>query len=356
MAEREKTQITLGELAGELGGTLAGDPGSVVRGANTLADAGADEIAFLVNSRYERFMADTAAAAVIVAADYAGPGQRLLRCQDPYFAFRQAMVRLYGFRPHPFAGVDESARVDPSARLGADVAIGPFVTVAAGAAVGDRSVLYPGAYVGSGCRIGADCVLYPNVVLYDGTVLGDRVTVHACSVIGQDGFGYATHDGRHEKIPQVGWVEVGDDVEIGAACTIDRATMGATAIGAGTKFSNLVAIGHGTRVGRACLFVAQSGVAGSTTIGDGCSLAGQAGVVGHITIGSGVRVGAKAGVINDVQGGQEVFGQPAIPRSQARRVYSLLHQLPEMREQIRKLTADVQALRRRGSADDETGR
>ena len=345
----EKTKdITLGELAERIGGKLTGQAERVIRGGNGIAEAQGDEITFLANARYEKHMGKTRAAAVIVSQDYTGPGQSLIRCQDPYFAFREAMVLLYGFRRHPFSGIDAQARIDPAAGLGKDVAVAQFATVSAEATVGDGTVIYPGVFIGPGCRIGKDCILYPNVVLYDGTILGDRVTIHACSVIGEDGFGYATHNGRHEKIPTAGRVEVGDDVEIGANCAIDRATVGATVIGAGCKFSNLVTIGHGTRVGKGCLFVAQVGVAGSVTIGDYCAFAGQAGVVGHISIGDGVRVGAKAGVTNDIPAGQEVLGAPAIPLAQARRAAMIWPQLPEMRRQLKKLQAEIEQLRSPG--------
>jgi UDP-3-O-[3-hydroxymyristoyl] glucosamine N-acyltransferase len=354
MGAAQAKQMTLGELARQLGGALTGDPERPIRGANGIAEAGADEVTFLANARYEKFMPRTRAAAVIVADTYAGPGESLIRCQDPYFAFRQAMVLLYGFRAHPFKGLDASARIDPSARLGQDVAVAQFASVGPDVQVGDRTVIYPGVFVGAGCRIGADCVLYPNAVLYEGTVLGQRVTIHACTVIGQDGFGYATHAGEHQKIPQAGWVEIGDDVEIGANCAIDRATVGATVVAAGTKFSNLVAIGHGAKVGRHCLFVAQSGVAGSTTIGNYCVFGGQSGVVGHISIGDEVSVAAQAGVINDIQSKQEVMGAPAIPRVQARRVYSTLNQLPELRRQVRQLAAEIAALKAQAKGGEKS--
>jgi UDP-3-O-[3-hydroxymyristoyl] glucosamine N-acyltransferase len=345
--DRSVRETPLGRLAEKLGGQLTGDPEKAVRGANGLADAAEDEIAFLANARYERFMAASKAAAVIVAEDYDGPGDSLIRCADPYFSFRQAMVLLYGFRRHPYERLDPTARIDPSARLGEGVAVAQFATISPGVEIGPRSVLYPGVFVGARCRIGADCVLYPNVVLYEGCLLGDRVIIHANSVVGQDGFGYATHAGRHEKIPQAGWVEIADDVEIGACCAIDRATVGATVIGPGTKFSNLVAIGHGARLGGGCLLVAQAGVAGSTKIGDYCALGGQAGVVGHIEIGQGVRIGAQAGVINDVPPGQGVWGSPSMPRNVARRAHALLAQLPTLRDHIRKLQAEVETLKRR---------
>ena len=340
-------EMTLKELADSLGGELTGDGSRIVRGVAPLESARPDEISFLANAKYERHRAATQAAAVLVAANYAGPGERLIRCQDPYFAFRNAMVAFYGFRQPPFDGIDPRSCIDPAARVADGVRIGPFVTVSAGAEIGPGCVLYPGVYVGPNCRLGQDCTLYSNVSLYDGTILGNRVTVHAGSSIGQDGFGYATHGGRHEKIPQAGWVELEDDVEIGACCAIDRATMGPTVIGAGTKFSNLVAIGHGTKLGKHCLMVAQSGIAGSTTVGNYCVFAGQAGVVGHIRIGDAARIGAQAGVTNDVPAGQEVLGAPAIPLAEARRAMMSFSRLPQLRTAVRKLTAELNALKRR---------
>jgi len=348
-------EMTLGELAEKLDGRLDGDAAAVIRGVASLEAAGADQVSFLANARYEKQVPGTRAAAVIVAGDYQAPDGckcGLIRCEDPYFAFRQAMVMLHGFRLPDFDGIDERAAVDPTAKLGDGVRIGAFAVVAGGCEIGDGTVVYPGAYVGADCRIGRQCLIYPNVTLYGGTILGDRVTIHAGSSIGHDGFGYATHAGgdgvvRHEKIPQVGRVEIGDDVEIGACCAIDRATMGATVIGAGTKFSNLVAIGHGTRMGRHCLMVAQAGIAGSVMVGDYCVFAGQCGVVGHIRIGDGVRVGAKAGVVNDVAPGLEVLGSPAMPRPEARRMLMSWTRVSQLRNAVRKLTREVRTIRRK---------
>lgn len=347
-----ETEMTLAELAERVGGELVGDAGRSVRGVGPIEDAREDEVTFLANARYERFAAKTRAAAILVAEDYDGAGKSLIRCADPYYAFRQAMVAFYGFRKCEFEGVDPGANVHPTAELGEGVRIARFATVSAGCTIGAGTAIYPGVYVGPNVRIGRDCLLYPNVTLYDGCILHDRVTVHAGTSIGQDGFGYATHEGddgvtRHEKIPQAGWVELEDDVEIGACCAIDRATMGATVIGAGTKFSNLVAIGHGTKLGQHCLMVAQAGIAGSTTVGNYCAFAGQAGVVGHIRIGDGARIGAKAGVTNDVAPGQEVLGAPAIPLAEARRAMTSFSRLPQLRTAVRRLTREVNALRRR---------
>lgn len=343
-------EMTLAQLAEKVGGALDGDGQAVIHGLAPLESAGPDELAFLANSRYERHMATTRAAGVLVSQDYGGTradGLALVRCKDPYFAYREMMVAFYGFRRPEFEGVDERSAVHTSAELAEGVGVGPFATVGPDCRVGSGTVIYPGAYVGPGCRIGADCRIHPNVTLYDGTILGDRVTVHAGSSVGQDGFGYATHGGRHHKIPQAGWVELEDDVEIGACCAIDRATMGPTVIGAGTKFSNHISIGHGTRMGKHCLMVAQAGIAGSVEVGNYCVFAGQSGVVGHIRIGDGARVGAKSGVTGDLPAGVEVLGSPARPLAEARRSILTISHLPDMRSAIRRLGKELNQLRDR---------
>ena len=346
------TEMTVLQLAHRLGGELSGEGSSLLRGMATLESARPDQASFLANAKYQKQVETSAAGAVIVPSDYAGSGKCLIRCADPYFAFREAMIAFHGFRTHPFKGVDPRANIDPSAVVDPAARISPFVTIAQGCRVGAGTVIYPGVYVGQGGTIGRDCILYPNVTLYDGTVLHDRVTIHAGSSIGHDGFGYATHKGadsvvRHEKIPQAGYVEVEDDVEIGACCAIDRASMGPTVIGAGTKFSDLIAIGHGTRLGKHCLVVAQAGIAGSVTVGNYCVFAGQAGIVGHIKIGDGVRIGAQSGVAHDVPAGEELLGSPAIPLATAKRVFIATSQLPEMRATIKQLTKDIAELKRK---------
>jgi UDP-3-O-[3-hydroxymyristoyl] glucosamine N-acyltransferase len=204
--------------------------------------------------------------------------------------------------------------------------------------------------VGPRATLGRDCVLYPNVVIYDDCVLGDRVTIHAGTSIGHDGFGYATQKGIHHKIPQVGNVVIEDDVEIGANCTVDRATLGSTVIGKGTKFSNAVAIGHGTKIGPHCLFVAQVGVAGSVSVGHHVTMAGQVGVAGHLKIGDNVTIAAQSGIIGDVPEQTTVMGTPALPAARARRVWGVYSQLPDLLDRVRKLESQVEEL---ASSDDE---
>lgn len=346
-------EMTLSELADHLGGRLDGDGDVTVTGMASLSEAGPDDVAFLANDKYIPQMAETKAAAIIVTTDYDGPGDPLIRCDDPYFAFRNAMVAFHGFRQPEFEGIDDRANIHPTATLGQGVCIAAFVTVAPGARIGDGCVLYPGVYVGPDVVMGDDCILHPNVTLYDQTHLGDRVTVHANSSIGHDGFGYATHEGAHHKIPQAGHVVVEDDCEFGAGCAIDRSAMGETRIGAGTKFSDLVTIGHGSKLGKHCLVVAQTGIAGSTTIGNYCVFAGQVGVGGHLNVGDGVKAGAQAGIIGDVAAGQKVWGTPAIPFAKSKRVYGSLPRLPEMRKEIRNLRKQLESLEKQvGNAED----
>lgn len=325
--------ISLKELAAAIGAEIVGaDPQTPIMAVNTLEDAGPGDVSFLSNARYVRQLETTRAAAVIVARGVRSGRVALLRTADPYYAFAQAVVKLHGYRRHPHEGIHPAAHVDPTAT------------------VGERTVLYPGVYIGPRVRIGRDCILYPNVVVYDDCILGDRVTVHANTSIGHDGFGFATHaeageEARHYKIPQVGNVVIEDDVEIGAGCAIDRATLGSTTIGRGTKFSNLVSIGHGAKIGPHGLLVGLVGIAGSTTLGQHVTLAGQVGIAGHLDVGDNVVVAAQSGVMNDVPVGSTMMGSPAMPASRARRVYSAFTQLPELLERIRKLEQRVQELK-----------
>ncbi len=326
---------------------LEGDPDQRIRAVATLEDAGEGEITFLSNPRYEKLLATTKADAVVLRPDVEAPDRLArIRVSDPYAAITALIVTIHGYREHRRPAPHETRPViDPTAKIGANAMIHPGVTIERDVVIGDNAVIYPGCYIGPRCRIGHNVLLYPNVVIYDDTVLGDRVTIHAGTVIGEDGLGYAPVGGQWVKIPQIGRVEIGDDVEIGANCTIDRATLGATRIGSGTKFSNLIAIGHGTQIGRHCMFVAQVGVAGSVTIGDHVTMAGQAGIVGHIRIGDHATVGAKAGVTHDVPDGETVLGQPATPIHDQKRLLAHIARLPELRQLVKQLDKQNQTYR-----------
>lgn len=355
-----RMSMTLGELAERIGAEVRGEGGRAVSACAALDDATAEQVSFLANAKYADRLATTQAGAVILSpADSVNAPSHLalLVADDAYFAFRQAMVALHGFREHPQPGVSELACVDPSATLGQDVVIQPFVHVAAGAVVGDRTVIYPHCSIGPDARVGADCQLYPNVTVYDRCVLGDRVTLHAGCVIGQDGFGYATHQRegegvRHHKIPQVGNAVIEDDVEMGAGCAVDRATVGSTVIGTGTKFSDLIAIGHGAKVGRHNLFVAQAGIAGSTDTGAYVVLGGQVGVAGHLKIGDGVQLAAKSGVMDDIPAGEKWGGQPAMPLQFAKRNYLTMLRMADMPKKFKELLSRVEQLEKKLAEKD----
>jgi UDP-3-O-[3-hydroxymyristoyl] glucosamine N-acyltransferase len=227
------------------------------------------------------------------------------------------------------------------------VNVGPFACIGEGCEVGPRCCIHGNVVIGRDCKIGADSELFPGVVLYDGTVLGERVTVHANSVLGADGFGYRFQGGRHVKVPQLGHVEIGDDVEIGACTTIDRGTFQATRVGAGTKIDNLVQVGHNCQIGRHNLFVSQMGIAGSSSTGDYVVIAGQAGIVDHVHVGAGAVIGAQSGVPKDVPAGQRVLGAPARPEREQKRILILLEKLPEMRRDLQRIKHQL------GLSDDE---
>lgn len=349
--------MTLAELAARIGAELVGDGSVSIRSVAPIDRAEAGEVTFLANMRYGPHLRSTRASAVIIGRDIECPAElpRLL-ADDPYFAFREALVVLHGFRAHPplvdglQQGRAPTAMVHPSARLGEGCAVHPFAVVERGACLGSGCTLYPGAYVGEHAVLGDGCVLFPHAVVYDRCQLGHRVTLHSHAVVGSDGFGYATHQGRHEKIPQTGIVLIEDDVEIGAGCVIERAAMEETRIGAGTKFADLISIGHGTRIGKGCLLVSLVGISGSVEVGDFVAFGGQAGVAGHLTIGSGTRVAAKAAVVTDIPAGARVAGIPAIDLDAAKRnalagrdLYGMARRLKDLEREVAKLRGIVDA-------------
>ena len=327
---------TLEELAKFVGGKVSGDGSVKISSTATLDSAGPGDITFLANKKYENQLMTTKASAVVVDKQVESSAN-LIICDDPYFAFREIVVLLHGQRKHKKTGLSKKASIAETATIGQDCDIYDFATVCDGAKIGKGCVLYPGAFVGENAIIGDECILYPNAVVFDECIVGNRVIIQANATIGEDGFGFATHQGQHHKIPQIGKTILEDDVEIGAGSAIERGTLENTIIGKGTKIGDLVAIGHGAKIGAGCLVVPLAGIAGSATIGNYCVLGGQVGVVGHIKIGNMVRIGAQAGVINDVADGKEIVGSPAIDSSKARRAYALIESLPEMRQKIKEL-------------------
>lgn len=326
--------VTVRQLAEMVQGVVVGDGGLVVHSARTLQEAQPGDITFLENAKQGLRLTQSQATAAVVPLGLPVCAKALIRVADPLLAFCSIVQHLQAKSTPGFLGIDPRAEVASSARIGEDPSIHLNVVVGEKTTIGDRCRFHPGVVIGENCRIGDDVVLHPNVVIYDDSVLGDRVTIHANSVIGADGFGYRFQQGRHVKVPQLGNVVVGNDVEIGANSTIDRATFGSTTIGEGTKIDNLVQVAHNCRIGKHNILAAQVGIAGSCTTGSYVLMGGQAGVSDHNDIGDGVMLGAKTGVFKDVPAGQRMFMYPAQTERDAGRIMACLKRLPAMRKDL----------------------
>ena len=302
--------VRLSDIVTFLSGRYEG-PDTVIDGVMPLSEAGRSHISFLSNPKYASQVETTNAAAVLVSNDHPGSSLKFIRVGDPYAAMAMTVARFFASRPQP-QGVSPHAAVSSTAKLGRNVAIGAFTSIGDDVVLGDDVVIYPNVTIEPGVVIGEGTIVYPQVSIYYGCRIGRRCIIHSGVVIGSDGYGFATLNGRHHKIPQVGIVRIEDDVEIGAGTTIDRAALSETVIGEGTKIDNLVQIGHNVRVGKHCLLVAQVGIAGSTELGDEVQVGGQSGFAGHLKIGSRARVYSKSAVFEDVPEGVWVRGIPAV--------------------------------------------
>lgn len=337
--------MRLREIAELLGGEVLGDPETEITGVAGVEDAGPGDITFATAGKHASLVRASGASCVMVRERFPDIETAQLRVADPYYAFAVLLGRFYA-EPRKPGGISPLAFVSESASLGRDVAVGAFAFVSDRASIGDGSSIGPGAFIGEGSSMGGDCLIYPSVVVRENVVLGDRVIIHPGSVIGSDGFGYVQKDGRHHKIPQVGVVRIGNDVEIGANVTIDRATTGATVIGDGTKIDNLVQIAHNVTVGRNAIIVAQAGIAGSTEIGDGVMIGGQVGVADHSKLAPGTMIGAQSGVMGEVPRGV-YSGSPAIAHRDWLRASSVFAKLPELQRRMKALEEKLEETERR---------
>ena len=333
----------LKELAEWVDGTVVGDGEIEISGVESLEEARAGQITFISNPKYLSHLSKTNASAVIVSKEVTQADKPLLCVTNPQLAFAKVLT-LFSRKPYQPKGIDSKAWISPTARLGKDVTVYPFVYIGDRCSIGDRATFYPGVTVDEDSSIGEDSILYPNVSVYPGTIVGKRVIVHSGAVVGSDGFGYVKEGKRNVKIPQVGIVEIEDDVEIGANTTIDRATLGKTIIGRGVKIDNLVMLAHNVVIGEDSIIVAQVGIAGSTKIGSNVTLAGQVGVKDHVEIGDNAMVGAQAGVIFDLPGSQGYHGSPALPQREYIRAITTLPKLPEMRKTLLDLGKRLQKM------------
>jgi len=323
----------LKELAQWVDGTVVGDGEIEISGVAAIEEAQVGEITFIANPKYLPKLSETKASAIIVSKEVTQADKPLLCVTHPHLAFVKILT-LFFQKPYQPKGIDSNTWISPTAKLGTDLTLYPFVYIGDRCSIGDRVTLYPGVCVGEDAVVGEDSILYPNVSVYPGTLVGKRVILHSGVVIGSDGFGYVKEGKKNVKIPQVGRVEIEDDVELGANTTVDRAALGKTIIRRGTKIDNLVQVAHSVVIGEDSILCAQAGISGSTKIGSNVTLAGQVGVVDHVEIGDNVIVGAQAGVTHNLPGNQGYVGSPALPHREFLRSNAVFPKLPELRKTL----------------------
>lgn len=334
-------RVTIAMIAQLVRGEVEGDPDIEIHGPSPIETGVPGTITFLADTRYEEFAYTTGASALLVDRTFMPrePVHSTLIRVDNVRSAVAALLKQFDRRQTGTGTISPQAVVDPTAVIAAGVSIGRFSVVGAGTAIGAGTLVHDQVSIGDQVMIGKDCLLFPGVRIYSGCVIGDRAVIHSNTVIGSDGFGFAPQaDGSYEKVPQLGNVVLENDVEIGANCVIDRATMGSTVIEQGVKLDNLIQVAHNVRIGAHTVIAAQAGIAGSTQIGAHSQIGGQAGIVGHIRIEEGTRIQAQSGVAGAIrEKGQAVYGSPAIPYQNYVRSYAIFKQLPEMEKRIRQL-------------------
>jgi len=318
-------------------GTLLGDPAEQITGAASLVDATDGEVSFFNNPKYAAQLRKTRASAVFVPTDFVEQiSAAQIRVSNPAKAFEQVVLKLAP-KPIEFApGIHPSAIVDPSVKLGTRVSIQPHAVIENGATIGDFTVIGAGSYVGHAAIVGANCIIYPHVTIRERTRVGARVVIHSGAIIGADGFGFEPAERRYEKVPQVGIVQIDDDVEIGANTTIDRARFGRTWIQEGAKIDNLVQVAHNVVVGKHTVIAAQTGIAGSVRIGQRVLIGGQVGIIGHIEIGDNTAIGAQSGISKNISGGVW-WASPAVPLAEAKQQMAWVRRLGKLFARVKEI-------------------
>ena len=334
---------TLNEIAAFLNGGVSGDGGVVIERIMGIDEAGPGDLTFVANPKYQKKMDATGASAILVATGTVCAGKNLVTVADPYTVLGR-LLSLFHPDEEETAGISKDATVEAGADVSSEAVVYPGVHVCRGARIEKQAVLYPGVFIGRDAVVGEASILHPGVTVYRRCLIGRRAVLHAGVVIGSDGFGFALPGRENRKIPQVGYVQIDDDVEIGANTTIDRGTLGRTWIQRGVKIDNLVQIAHNVVIGEYSIIVAQVGISGSAQLGKGVVIGGQAGVVGHIRIGDGVMAAARAGVHKDVPPGRIVAGSPHMSHLEWLKMEACLPKIPEMRETLAALQRRIAAL------------
>jgi len=338
--------MTTDEIARLLGGTLNGDGKIEIHRAAGLESAGPDELAFGEGDRALAMAPKSQAGCILVPAGVSLGGRTTIAVAHPKLAFIRAAEALHP--PAPVAhGIHPTAVVSPHANLAAEVSIGPHAVIERGVSVGAGTQINAGVFLGENVQVGAQCVLYPRVTVYAGARLGDRVILHAGVTVGGDGFGYVFAEGRHQKFPQLGGVIIEDDVEIGCNSTVDRGSLGTTVVGQGTKIDNLVQVAHNVKIGRHCVIAAQTGISGSVEIGDYVVMGGQVGIGDHVRVEEGATLGGGAGILPGkiVRRGETVWGRPARPLREFKKMYAHLSNLPHLAEKVKELSRRLSGYR-----------
>jgi UDP-3-O-[3-hydroxymyristoyl] glucosamine N-acyltransferase len=347
--------MKLGELASRLGAELRGDADTEVTGVKGIEEAGPAEITFVANPRYGGLARKTHAAAVLVEPDFPEIETPTLRIKNPYHAFSRALAIFY--QPPAYApGIHPTAVIDPSAKVGEGAHIGAYVVIGSDVRLGPHATVLPHVVIYPDAEIGTHFFAHAHAVVREGCVLGDHVTLENGAIVGADGFGFSKNEsGEWEKIPQSGPVRLGDRVDVQANACIDRATVGATEIGDGTKVDNLVQVGHGSRVGKNTLLCAQTGLAGSSVVGNNAILAGQTGVAGHCAVGDGVILTAQSAVSHDVPAGKIISGSPGFDNRIWLRAVALFQRLPELAKRLDRVEKKLAAQGQPASSSGEDG-
>ena len=333
----------LSEIAALVGGVIQGDETVMIKNLRPVDEAQDHDLSFIANLKYFKLLATTRASAILVPPGTTAEGKNLIIVKDPYAAFAKLLGVFYP-QDHGRTGVSPDAYIEEGAEVSAGATVFPRCFISAGAKIAEGAVIYPGVFIGRNVSVGEDSILYANVSVYAGCIIGKRVILHSGVVIGADGFGFATPGADNAKVPQVGIVQIDDDVELGANTTVDRATMGKTWIQRNVKIDNMVQVAHNVVIGENSAIAAQTGISGSTKIGKSVMIGGQVGIVGHIAIGDRVMIGASSGVHKNIPEGQIGGGTPFLPRKEWLKVESAKLKLPDMRTKLEHLIKQVQEL------------